>query len=387
VTAHLAAARGLAPLVDTLRDRFDIDRTLPPVLVDAMHAAGLFRMWLPRDLGGAELDPLNFLTVIEELARQDGSVGWCAVIPAGYARLSGAVAEDVARKIFLDGGRGLLVGTLNPTGKAVAAPGGYQVTGRWSYGSFIAYGEWVLGNCITHDASGPRRAKDGGPELRLCLFPRDAAKVFDIWHVGGLRATGSNDFEVSELFVPEAYTIRLQEFQPPPLRPGPLYAVPMTSTFVSCIATVALGIGRAAIDALIQIASSKTSAGAATVLRDKALAQADVARAEALLGSGRAFLFNELGAMWNNVVAGRSVSIQQRAQVRLAAVHAAQCAIQATDLMYQLGGGASLFQGGRLERCFRDVHAAGQHVAVSPLSNLEPIGRVLFGMPPGMARF
>ena len=387
MTEHLAAARGLAPLVDSLRDRFDVDRTLPPVLVDAMHAAGLFRMWLPRDLGGPELDPLSFLTVIEELARQDGSVGWCAVIPAGYARLSGAVADDVARKMFVDGGRGLLVGTLNPTGKAIAAPGGYQVTGRWSYGSFIAYGEWVLGNCITHDASGPRRAEDGGPELRLCLFPRDAAKVFDVWHVGGLRATGSNDFEVSDLFVPEAYTIGLQEFQPPPMRPGPLYAVPMTSTFVSCIATVALGIGRAAIDALIEIASSKTSAGATTVLRDKALAQADVARAEALLGSGRAFLFNELGAMWNRVGAGNIVSIQERAQVRLAAVHATQCAIQATDLMYQLGGGASLFQGGRLERCFRDVHAAGQHVAVSPLSNLEPIGRVLFGMPPGMARF
>jgi indole-3-acetate monooxygenase len=387
VTAYLAAARGLAPLVDTLRDRFDLDRTLPPVLVDAMHAAGLFRMWVPRDLGGAELDPLSFLTVIEELARLDGSLGWCAVIPAGYARLAGALAEDVAREIFQGSGRGLLVGTLNPTGKAVAAPGGYRVTGRWGYGSFIAYGEWVLGNCITQDASGPRRAEDGSPELRLCLFPRDAATVFDIWHVGGLRATGSNDFEVSELFVPEAYTIRLQEFQPPPLRPGPLYAVPMTSTFVSCIATVALGIARAAIEALIEIASSKTSAGAATVLRDKPLAQADVARAEALMRSGRAFLFDELGAMWNNAEAGQSISLQQRAQVRLAAVHAAQCAIQATDLMYQLGGGASLFQGGRLERCFRDVHAAGQHVAVSPLSNLEPIGRVLFGLPPGMARF
>jgi alkylation response protein AidB-like acyl-CoA dehydrogenase len=387
VTAYLAAARGLAPLVDTLRDRFDLDRTLPPVLVDAMHAAGLFRMWVPHDLGGAELDPLSFLTVIEELARLDGSVGWCAVIPAGYARLAGALAEDVARAMFQGTGRGLLVGTLNPTGKAVAVPGGYQVTGRWSYGSFIAYGEWILGNCITQDAAGPRRAEDGSPELRLCLFPRDAATVFDIWHVGGLRATGSNDFEVADLFVPEDYTIKLQEFQPPPLRPGPLYAVPMTSTFVSCIVTVALGIARAAIESLIEIASSKTTAGSSTVLRDKALAQADMARAEALLRSGRAFLFDELGTMWNNTLAGRSISLQERAQVRLAAVHAAQCAIQATDLMYQLGGGASLFQGGRLERCFRDVHAAGQHVAVSPLSNLEPIGRVLFGLRPGMARF
>lgn len=386
-TALLAAARGLAPLVDTLRDRFDQDRTLPDALVEAMHAAGLFRMWVPRALGGAELDPLNFLTVIEELSRLDGSLGWCAVIPAGYARLSGALAEDVAREIFQGPGRGLLVGTLNPTGKAVAAPGGYQVTGRWSYGSFIAHGDWVLGNCLTEDGSGPRRAEDGGPEFRLCLFPRDAVEVFDIWHVGGLRATGSNDFQVGNLFVPESYTIPLPGFQPPPRRPGPLYAVPMTSTFVSCIATVAVGIARAAIEALIEIAASKTTAGSSTALRDKPLAQADLARAEALLRSGRAFLFDELSGMWTNALAGRSISIKERAQVRLAAVHAAQAAIQAVDLVYQLGGGASLFQGGRLERCFRDVHAAGQHLAVSPLSNLEPIGRVLFGLPPGMARF
>jgi alkylation response protein AidB-like acyl-CoA dehydrogenase len=383
----LTAARNLAPLVDTLRDRFDLDRTLPPALVDAMHAAGLFRMWVPRALGGAELDPLSFLTVIEELARLDGSVGWCAVIPAGYARLSGALAEDVAREMFQSPGRGLLVGTLNPTGKAVAAPGGYQVSGRWSYGSFIAHGDWVLGNCVTQDASGPRRAADGGPEFRLCLFPREAVEVFDIWHVGGLRATGSNDFQVTDLFVPESHTIPLVDFQPPPRRPGPLYAVPMTSTFVSCIATVSLGIARSAIEALIEIAASKTTAGSTTALRDKPMAQADVARAEALLRSGRAFLFDELGAMWANAEAGRNISVEERAKVRLAAVHAAQCAIQTVDLMYQLGGGASLFQGGRLERCFRDVHAAGQHVAVSPLSNLEPIGRVLFGLPPGMARF
>ena len=142
-------------MVAELRDRFDHDRQLPRRLVDELHAANLFRMWLPRALGGAELPPLPFLAVIEELSRQDGSLGWCTVIPAGYGRLSGALEEDVARTIF-GTGMGVLVGTLNPTGKAVAVPGGYRVTGRWSYGSFIGYGDWVLGNCITTDA--PARA-------------------------------------------------------------------------------------------------------------------------------------------------------------------------------------------------------------------------------------
>ena len=382
----LAAARRLEPIVAELRDRFDQDRQLPRRLVDELHAANLFRMWLPRAIGGAELPPLAFLAVIEELSRQDGSLGWCTVIPAGYGRLAGALEEDVARKIFATG-MGVLVGTLNPTGKAVAAPGGYRVTGRWSYGSFIGYGDWVLGNCITADATGPRQAADGGPEFRLCLFPRADVEVFDIWHVGGLRATGSNDFQVTDLFVPEQHTIPLVDFQPPPRRPGPLYAVPMTSTFVSCIATVALGIARAAIESLIEIGAEKRTAGSSTVLRDKPLAQADLARAEALLGAGRAYLFGELGTMWEDAVAGRAIELRARAAVRLAACHATQCAIQAVDLMYQSAGGAALFQSGRLERCLRDVHAAGQHIAVNMQANLEPVGRVLFGLPPGMARF
>jgi indole-3-acetate monooxygenase len=385
-TAFLASARRLEPMVTELRGQFDQDRQLPGRLIDELSAANLFRMWLPLAIGGAELPPLQFLTVIEELSRQDGSLGWCTVIPAGYGRLAGALEEDVARTIF-GTGKGVLAGTLNPTGKAVAGPGGYRVTGRWSYGSSIGFSDWVLGNCITEDATGPCRAADGGPEFRLCLFPRAEVEVFDIWHVSGLRATGSNDFQVTDLFVPQQHTIPLVDFQPPPRRPGPLYATPMTSTFVSCLASVALGIARAAIESVIEIGAAKKTAGSSTVLRDKPLAQADLARAEGLVGAGRAYLFSELGMMWEDAVAGRAISLRARGQVRLAACHAMQSAIQAVDLMFQAAGGAALFQGSRLERCFRDIHTAGQHIAVSMQANVEPVGRVLFGLPPGMARF
>jgi alkylation response protein AidB-like acyl-CoA dehydrogenase len=186
---YLAAAHGLAPLVEASRDRFDLDRRLPVALVDAMGKAGLFGLWLPRALRGPELPPLSLLTITEELARQDGSVGWCTVIPAGYSRLAGAMEAAAAGTVF-GSGRGVLAGSLNPTGKAVSVPGGYRVTGRWSYGSFIDYSDWVLGNCITEDQSGSLQAEDGGPAFRLCLFPREAVEVIDVWHVGGLRATG-----------------------------------------------------------------------------------------------------------------------------------------------------------------------------------------------------
>lgn len=375
--SYLAAAQALEPIVRAAQNRFDQDRQLPASLVEAIRDAGLFGLWLPRSMGGAELPPLEFLQIIEELSRQDGSVGWCTVIPAGYGRLAGAMQPQVAATVF-QASRGILVGTLNPTGKAVPVEGGWRVTGRWSYGSFIAHSHWVLGNCMTDTSP---------PGLRLCLFPRDAVEIIDIWHVGGLRGTGSNEYQVTDVFVPDAHTVPLVGFQPPPVDPGLLYKLPMTSTFVSCIATVALGIARAAVEALARTAGAKTPTGSSTLLRDKTLAQVDLARAEALVRSGRAYLWDELGTAWEHVLAGREVSLQCRAMVRLAACQATQNAIQATDLTYACAGGSSLFEGNPLERAFRDVHAAGQHLAVAPQSNLEPIGRVLFGLDPGMARF
>jgi indole-3-acetate monooxygenase len=383
---YIQTARSLAPLVDELRERFDQERDVPGELVDALRAGGLFGMWLPRALGGPELDPLSFLTVIEELSRLDGTVGWCTVIPAGYSRLAAGLDETVAREIF-GSGRSVLVGTLNPTGKAVAVEGGYLVSGTWGYGSFINHSQWVLGNCVTHVDGSPKLTDESGPELRLAIFPSEDVEVIDVWHVGGLRGTGSNDYRVTGLFVPEERTIPLPGFSPVPRQPGPLYVVPMTSTFVACIATVALGIARAAIEALDEIAGSKTPMGSQAVLRERAIPQANRARAEALVRAGRAYLFEEIERVWLNAVAGRPIATQSRANVRLAACHATTSAIEAVDLVYALGGGSSLFETNRLQRCFRDIHAAGAHVAVAPIANLEPVGRVLFGLDPGLTRF
>jgi alkylation response protein AidB-like acyl-CoA dehydrogenase len=370
----LDRARQLEPLVTNLRDSFDRERRLPLELVEAIRAAGLLRMWLPRAVGGAELAPLHFLDVAEELARQDGSVGWCTTIAAGSARLAGAMDEEGMRAVF-GTGDGVLVGTLAPAGEAIAVPGGYQVTGRWSYGSFIDHADWVLGGC---------RTDDGGE--RLCLFPRTDAEVLDVWHVSGLRGTASNDYRVSDLFVPDRLTIPIIDFQPPPRHDGPLYAVPMTSLFASCIAMVAVGIARAALDHLVQIGSTKRIAGSPVLLRENPLAQIDLARGEAKLESGRAYLRRELGRMWEDTVAGRPMTDTALGRAKLAACHATTCAIEAVDLAFQSAGGAALREGSGLERCFRDVHAVGQHARLTRHGTLEPVGKVLFGLSPDGVR-
>jgi indole-3-acetate monooxygenase len=379
----LQAARELAPKIDGARPEIERDRQIPAELVDAMGAAGLFSLWLPKALGGPELDLVDYVRVVEELARADGSVAWCATVASCHSRIAGYLQPDVARDIW-GGGRAILAGTINPTGKAFAVDGGYRVTGRWGYGSGIVHSTWTLGNCIVHGRDGPRQGPSGASEMRLAIFPKSAVEILDTWHVSGLRGTGSHDYRVADLFVREDHAIPC--FTATPLQPGALYALPMISVLSIAIAAVPLGIARAAIDAILELAPTKTPYRSSLLLRDKPTVQADVGRAEALLGAARSYLFQVAGELWDEVASCRAASLRRRALLRLGCTQAAQAAAQAVDLMYNVGGGTSLYESGRLERCFRDVHACTQHIATST-DSYEVGGRVLLGLDPGRDQF
>ena len=381
--AFVRAARALAPTIRELRVDIERDRSLPAPLVKRMAETGFFSLWLARALGGPELNTVDYLRVIEELSRADGAVGWCAMVSAGYSRLSGYLDDGVAREIFGDGST-IVAGTINPTGKAMVVPGGFRVSGRWSYGSFIGHSTWTVGSSVIHDNEGPRRGPDGAPDMRLMLFPTSAVEIIDTWRVGGLRGTGSHDFHVTDLFVPDDHAIAA--FTAKPVRPGTLYAAPFITVFAMAIASVPLGIARAAIEAFVALAEAKTPMGGASRLRDKAGAQADVGKAEALLRSARAFLVESAHDIWNAVAAGDMPSLPQRATARLAAAQAAAASAQAVDLLYNAAGGTALYESNLLERCFRDVHATTQHMGTSS-ANFELSGRVLLGLDPGTPRF
>ena len=217
--AFVRAARALAPTIRELRADIERDRSLPAPLVKRMAETGFFSLWLARALGGPELNTVDYLRVIEELSRADGAVGWCTMVSAGYSRLSGYLDDGVAREIFGDGST-IVAGTINPTGKAMVVPGGFRVSGRWSYGSFIGHSTWTVGSSVIHDNEGPRRGPDGAPDMRLMLFPTSAVEIIDTWRVGGLRGTGSHDFHVDDLFVPDDHAIAA--FTAKPVRPGTL---------------------------------------------------------------------------------------------------------------------------------------------------------------------
>jgi alkylation response protein AidB-like acyl-CoA dehydrogenase len=289
--------------------------------------------------------------------------------------------ESVAREIY-GAGDTILAGTLNPTGRAVAVPGGYRVTGQWSYGSGIQHSNWILGNCVVIDGNTARTNPDGSPVIRLMIFPRSDVSVIDTWRVSGLRGTGSHDFRVDDLFVPEQRAI--MGFGGTPTQPGRLYGLPFTIFSVSLVG-VPLGLARASIDALTELAGNKRPMDSRQLLKDKPAIQAAIGRAEATLRAARAFLFEAVQAMWD-AAATSAPSLEQRALVRLAITHVAAAAKQVTEMMFESGGGTALYEDGRLARCSRDAQALAQHIALTS-NNYEFAGRVLLGMDSGMARF
>jgi alkylation response protein AidB-like acyl-CoA dehydrogenase len=289
--------------------------------------------------------------------------------------------ESVAREIY-GAGDTILAGTLNPTGRAVAVPGGYRVTGQWSYGSGIQHSNWILGNCVVIDGNTARTNPDGSPVIRLMIFPRSDVSVIDTWRVSGLRGTGSHDFRVDDLFVPEQRAI--MGFGGTPTQPGRLYGLPFTIFSVSLVG-VPLGLARASIDALTELAGNKRPMDSRQLLKDKPAIQAAIGRAEATLRAARAFLFEAVQALWD-AAATSAPSLEQRALVRLAITHVAAAAKQVTEMMFESGGGTALYEDGRLARCSRDAQALAQHIALTS-NNDEFAGRVLLGMDSGMARF
>jgi len=372
------AALALGPQIRAAADEIEQGRRLPLPLVQAMKEAGVFRMTMPRAWGGPEADPLTQLRVIEALSIADGSVGWCAMIGSDSGYFSAFLDQAVARDMYpdLDAVTG---SSLKPAGRALLVAGGYRVSGRWAFGSGCQHSTWMASSCIVFEGDTPRMGASGIPEIRVCFLPAADCEIIDTWYTTGLRASGSHDFAVKDVFVPAERTFSL--LAPPVQRPDPLYAFP--TMFLSNFPGVALGIARSAIDALVTLAGQKPVVmGGGKTLRDEAHLQSAVAYAEALVGSARSYVFEVLGDLWAALVAGNQPSTGQRARYRLSMTHVHSACVQAVELVYKVGGGSSVYATHPFDRHFRDIHTINQHLAVS-LKTYEVAGRMLLGLEPG----
>jgi indole-3-acetate monooxygenase len=372
----LSAARNLAPLVRELAPQGEQERRLPQPLVEAFTETGIFRMCRPRALGGLETDPLTVIQVVEELSRADGSAGWCAMI-SGAGSVFDAFIPAVGGALMYANPRAVTGGALAPTGRAIEVDGGYRVSGRWSMVSGCQYSDWLGGSSVVFDGDAPRMGPGGMPETIVPMFSSKELSIIDTWNVSGLRGSGSHDFEVDRVFVPESRVIRIPMMVPE--HEGALYSFPFFGFLSASIASTALGIARAAIDELVGLAKQKTPFGMMSSLATRPQTAQAVAEAEACLQSARSFLLDVTGEIWERTKSGAGATVAERATLRMAATHATLSSVRAVDLMYTAGGATSLYAKSPLQRCFRDVHAVTQHFTVAPHTQ-ELQGRILLGL-------
>jgi len=369
----------MAPVIREHAAQAEREGRLPKPVVDAMKKAGLFRLWVPKAFGGLEVDPLTSFRIFEEVSRVDSAAGWNLMIVSGVLTLMPWITDEGVGEIFKDPDA-IVAGTLNPPGRAVAIDGGYRVTGRMPFVSACHHATWFLGPAHVFDGDTPRLDESGQPVTIVITYPASDAEIIDNWNVLGMRGTGSHDVAIDDVFVPARQTGPLEPLES--LRPAfdqPLFRLTIWHA-VGAISTVALGIARAAIDDLIDLAAKKTPAFTPSPLRDRAAAQSQLARAEALWGSARAYLYETYQKAWESALEGHMITEEQKVKAQLASSQAVAACVEATELVHAAAGTSGIRQERPFERHSRDAHTISQH-AFTSANRFESMGQVLFGLP------
>ena len=373
---YMETARELAARVAAEADRIDRERQIPPELADEIAEKGFFRLLVPRSLGGAELDYLEFLRIVQVFGEVDGSVGWCINQNNIFATNSARVNEQAAQEIWTHTRNVVTNGPPVSSAEALPVDGGYRLSGRWNFSSGIRHATWVAALVpIGHrdqgdDASSDRR------ELRTLLIPKEDVHIVDVWQVNGLRGTGSFSFEVDDLFVPG-----YRSYSPSdgPREDGALYVIPTSLLFPSGFATVALGIARASLDAAIELAGVKLADQ--RMLRDKSTTQRQIGMAEANWSSARAFLRESASSVWDGARKNHSLTTEERIRLRLSSTHAIRTAAEVVDVAYTVCGSNSIFSINPVQRRFQDVHVITQQVQ-GHLAHYDTAGQFFLGLEP-----
>ena len=346
----LAAAESITP---TLIEQSQIDEegnTLSPKTVSTLENAGMFRLKLPTALGGAEADPATQILVLEKLAYANTSASWCTMVGATAVALSGAFLPDEAvAEIFYNGRvpRGAIVAM--PIGKSEVVKGGYRLSGRWPFASGIRHADWI-------------------------------AEIHDNWKVAGLKGTGSHDFSVENLFIPEFFS--WEQRVDPQRRGGPLYRIEHPGFVANEHVGFAIGVGRRALDSIANQEVDKQRG-----YTDKRSSLASRSAVQRLLGKGHlrlraaqtlALELNETA--WETVCAGKKVPTQLQGELRAVATHCTDVSLDVVTEAFRYAGGGAIYQGNILQQCLRDMNAAAQHLMVSDIA-YENLGQMILGVP------
>ena len=276
--------------------------------------------------------------------------------------------------------RGILAWGPGP-GKARIVEGGYRVTATWSFASGSHNASWLGCHVPIYDENGKQLLHpDGSPVIRTPIFPKSCAEMTDIWHVIGLRGTGSDKYSVTDLFVPAAY-VAARDGDNTRRENGLLYRFSSLQLYASGFAGVAIGIARGALDAFIELARDKVPFRGKSTLRDNNVVQSQVAQSEARLRSARAFLYQSLEEIINEVDRAGRITLEQRMVIRLASTFAIHQSMNVVDMAYHAAGSTAIFEENPFERRFRDIHTVSQQLQ-GRHEHFETLGQHLLGLQP-----
>lgn len=372
----LRSAEELSKKLQGYSDEIEKSRRVPTDVSNILAAAGLYRLGAPKQLGGLESPPDISSRIIETLATGDASCAWITFIATTSCTALAAIPESAAAEIFSTP-ETLITGVFAPTGVAEQVDGGFRVSGRWQWGSGSQNAKWIMGGCMLKKDGKLVLDDSGNPRHHMMIMPASEVEFIDTWHVSGLRGSGSLDYQVSDVFVPEERAVGYLEEGRIPRRP--LYTFPNFTFLALGIGAVCMGIARAAIDEFVKLASDKRKASSRKTIADQQSAQLKLAQAEADLRSARLFYYDALDQAWQSAQSSSDVSLEQRRNLRLAINNAVTKSVAVVDEMYSLGGGAAVYENSRLQRHFRDIHVAKSHIMVSP-TILETTGRLFLGV-------
>lgn len=361
VDDYIDRVRSVSGVVREHADSAEREGRLAQPVVESLHDAGLFAMRLPVEHGGGGLTARESMPVCEEMARIDGSTGWTLTILSGGPGFAANLSPEARGEIF-GSPRLLAAGSLNPLNvRALPVEGGYRFSGRATYCSGCHHADWLMAAALVL-SNGMPQFVDGVPVMCIGFLPMSEATILPTWNVSGMCGTGSNDVAFDDVFVPERFTMGIGD---------------ALASVGDGLVAVVLGIARHALDAFAGAAAAKVPLASRSVLREKPVAQWTYGEAEGYLRAGRSLFYEQA----DETALEPPVTNEVRALRRLAAVTAAQFSARSVDLVYGALGASAIYCSGPLERCWRDVNAARQHITLTS-NRYEIVGRVLLGLEP-----
>ncbi len=378
IDSLLESVEQIAPTLREHGARSEQQCYLSDEIVAAMVDKNFCRVWFPKVYGGLEADPITGFRLFEAVARIDSAAAWNLMLSAGSAMFAPLFPNGLNE--WFGGSKGVLGGALNPPGKVIPVDGGYRITSRTPFISGCHHAEWIASPAQIVEGGDVRRTESGIPVQIMLFYPREDAKVIDHWDTLGMRGTGSHDVALNDVFVPKHRTGPLAPWETPPEQmEGPLYRYTIWPA-IAALASVAFGVAGAAIKQLVDIALNKTPAYTRSKLRERPVAQYQIAEAEAKLGSARAYLYHAFDEFWDRATEGHMLPQKQKDKIQLASTHGIQAAAEAVDLVQGISGTSGIRRETGIERHFRDIHVITKH-AFTSAARFQSVGRTIFGLP------